>query len=1175
MQQVGVNAVFNVNAFVKGANTYIQTLNTVNVQTSQMVQQMNSATQAGGSGFNFLGHIISQTVGNAISYITWRVIPDMINKIQELAGAVLTMGMDFEEEMAVMKSVVDDPNVSMEQLGDAALAVGEDVTMLNASALGASKAITMLYKGGLSTATIFGDLNGYLAGTVPLTGALRTVFDFAAASGVDVAEAADLSVIALSTFGYEMETETQKAEFITRALDNMVRAANASVAEASDLAEAWKYVGPAAATAGYSVEDVNNALALLSNGGLQASTAGTSLNGMLVDLVETTAKSEAELKRLGVEVFNPMTGEMYPLVDIIGQFEVALKGASDRERIEALGKIFDIRGARAMNILLREGVDGWNGMATATYEATSMQDQAAIRLDTLSGRVEILKSLLTTLGVEGFLSVTDALQTLADVAATFVTEHGPKLVDFFTFVGDAFNGLVLLITENEDFMDSIKDAFAAIAEGNFTDAFLNIQEAFAQMFGEGERMNWLADLVPILSDITAVGPQLAEGFAALTGGDISGGIETIGDALKTAFGEESIGPIVDTVTNLVDIIMRLAEGDLSGVFEAIGIDGFVSSLMKGDWKSVGETILSLIAEGFINIAEFFAPLFEKGKEAIRSVDWIAVGQWIIQAIGEGLTAWQQTFILVWNKVADLVEEVDWEEVGNRAMEMFRKGLAAALVGIGKLLFTPIKSDAEDEGLWTQVAQAILRLIGAGLKASFKILLGAFKNSLQWAADAWKEIDWGKIGMDIITAIGNGLTGIGDAISEFFAPVVDKASEVWENVTTSVGEAWVGIKEAVLNGAVDISSSISEKWEEIKNKTQEIWDSITESISNAWNGLVEIASNIWQGIKDVIIVIVGTLLAYLTGQTELGNAMVARIWEILKEKAGEIFGAIKDKLSEIWTSIQIAVTTAWENIKTWLSETWDNLKTAAIEKWDALKESINEKNAELEAALPIIWENIKTLIAQKWEDLKTAATTKWEAIKTTVKTKVEELKTRLPTAWENIKTAATTAWQNIVDAITTKASEIKTNVEKKIRDVYNWIVNFDLKSAGEDLIQGMIDGVVSKANSLVSAATGAVNDAIAAAKALLGIESPSKVFMEIGGMVSKGMAIGIQNTSNDPTRALSNMVNSMTRMVNPAAAQSTVNNYSYTTLEINPTYSNYQSEAGLYYDAVAALSAVRN
>lgn len=73
-------------------------------------------------------------------------------------------------------------------------------------------------------------------------------------------------------------------------------------------------------------------------------------------------------------------------------------------------------------------------------------------------------------------------------------------------------------------------------------------------------------------------------------------------------------------------------------------------------------------------------------------------------------------------------------------------------------------------------------------------------------------------------------------------------------------------------------------------------------------------------------------------------------------------------------------------------------------------------------------------------------------------------------------------------------------------------------AGKDLIDGLIEGVVSKALELVNKVKQVIGDAIQAAKNLLGIESPSKVFMGFGKFVDEGFAIGLERNAKSVINA---------------------------------------------------------
>lgn len=69
------------------------------------------------------------------------------------------------------------------------------------------------------------------------------------------------------------------------------------------------------------------------------------------------------------------------------------------------------------------------------------------------------------------------------------------------------------------------------------------------------------------------------------------------------------------------------------------------------------------------------------------------------------------------------------------------------------------------------------------------------------------------------------------------------------------------------------------------------------------------------------------------------------------------------------------------------------------------------------------------------------------------------------------------------------------------------------SIGSNIIQGMVKGVTSAAGRLIDSVKGAVGDAINAAKNLLGIHSPSRVFRKIGQYTMQGAALGVDDDAD--------------------------------------------------------------
>lgn len=82
------------------------------------------------------------------------------------------------------------------------------------------------------------------------------------------------------------------------------------------------------------------------------------------------------------------------------------------------------------------------------------------------------------------------------------------------------------------------------------------------------------------------------------------------------------------------------------------------------------------------------------------------------------------------------------------------------------------------------------------------------------------------------------------------------------------------------------------------------------------------------------------------------------------------------------------------------------------------------------------------------------------------------------------------------------------------------------SIGSNIIQGMVNGVTSAAGRLIDSVKGAVGDAINAAKNLLGIHSPSRVFRKIGQYTMQGAALGVDDDADVLSRSTDSAMRGM-------------------------------------------------
>lgn len=109
---------------------------------------------------------------------------------------------------------------------------------------------------------------------------------------------------------------------------------------------------------------------------------------------------------------------------------------------------------------------------------------------------------------------------------------------------------------------------------------------------------------------------------------------------------------------------------------------------------------------------------------------------------------------------------------------------------------------------------------------------------------------------------------------------------------------------------------------------------------------------------------------------------------------------------------------------------------------------------------------------------------------------------------------------VVKGIGSVAGDILDKIGEILGDAKDAIIDKadDFVEAGKDLIRGLISGIGEKAGDLVDEARGVVNNAIDAAKNLLRINSPSKVFRDMGYSIDEGFIVGMKGMSDDVAKS---------------------------------------------------------
>lgn len=171
-----------------------------------------------------------------------------------------------------------------------------------------------------------------------------------------------------------------------------------------------------------------------------------------------------------------------------------------------------------------------------------------------------------------------------------------------------------------------------------------------------------------------------------------------------------------------------------------------------------------------------------------------------------------------------------------------------------------------------------------------------------------------------------------------------------------------------------------------------------------------------------------------------------IWLVNLYKTNEEF---RDKVNACWDAVKQKVSESVEQfkrdideIKRFFTEGWEDVKNKASGAWEAIKGFPKSASDYIKQT----WEGTKQWFANTWEGIKQGAINKWEELKQGVINKCNSLVDGAQRAWDNFK-------QGVSDA-----------VDRAI-GFFNRLWNIDLAAAGRAIIDGFLNGIKEKFESV--------------------------------------------------------------------------------------------------------------
>lgn len=822
-----------------------------------------------------------------------------------LAGAATAIGAgfldtidtaaDFEQQINGIKAVMS-PTEVLEfgtAIKDLALQLGQDTKY---SAIEAAGAIEELIKAGVPLPDI---LNGGAAAALAL----------AAATGVDVEQAAQFAATAMNTFHL---SATQLPDI----MDTIANVSNGTAASVGGLQLAFSQIGPVAAGIGISFNDTAQALGIFANNGLQGSDAGTSLKTMLLNLEPSTKSQVTAFKELGLitkdgsNQFFDAEGNAKGLREIFEILKTSTAGLTAEQKINLLQTAFGTDAVRAATIAASEGAAGWDKVTESVDKMGGVVVAAAQRQQGLNGSMEALGGSIDTVKIkigDLFLPVlTTLVQMLTNVVNAFSTLDPTIQVVIVAAVGiaGAVAGIVAAMVLLTPVITATAASFAVLtaAASPFLIPILAITAAVAALY-----LAWQTNFGGI-RDVTAeVWTAIQPGFA-----NIQGFLSNLGGLVGSAFGafREALSPVLDALNVFVTGALAGFPGwvrELGDRWNAVGI---ALQPIGSVLEMVGQAINFLVTGNMDRLVELMQEglpqPFAAGLQLLRDVITTSIGvmgdllggvqRFVGYLLAGDFQGAFDSLVATFGSIKDRIQPL-WNEfllVLGTLLEALPGWIAARIGDVWGLAIAAWGGLSDAFGrLWT----AELELIGAMIRGLPGFIAAAVPAIWNLAIQAWGGLSglFGQLWQAELNKIGELLGQLGGFITSHLP-----GGEIWDNM----GQVFS------LLGAL-----VNTRWQEFLGQLGQLIGQIPGAIGQAvsglgdpWAALVNGAWNLGPRIGDALNNItnfirdrVASIPGTLTGLGDLFKPIVDAAWGIgqrLGDAVGNFFNFIRDRVAAI-------------------------------------------------------------------------------------------------------------------------------------------------------------------------------------------------------------------------------------------------------------------------------------
>lgn len=428
----------------------------------------------------------------------------------------------------------------------------------------------------------------------------------------------------------------------------------------------------------------------------------------------------------------------------------------------------------------------------------------------------------------------------------------------------------------------------------------------------------------------------------------------------------------------------------------------------------------------------------------------------------------------------------------------------------------------------QIAGTTWNEAASTIEGSCNMAKAAWEN---WVTELGKDdADMGKLTTELVESVETAASNIVPRVATIVSTAVEQLPGVIATLAPVAGEAFASIADSAMSALSGAFGGLGEIGAQVGPV---LYDGIVNGLSFLSGAAADIMTQFGGYLSENLPSIMEQGLNILTG---LSESLAENVGVLAEGAANLIVGLAQGIADSLPTLIEQAPVIV-QNLANAINDNAPTLLGAGIQAIVTLALGIVQAIPTLIANIPAIFQAFLAVwSALDWISLGRNAITALgngvvnmlgfigscgSNVVSAIRGAIQNLPNTLADIGRNGISSLGSAIRGAIGYVTSAASNVASSLIGSLSSIQGRVV-----SIGSQIVQGIANGISGAAGVVVSKITGVVGGAIDAAKNLLGIHSPSRVFRKMFGYVMEGAALGIDDTADMPVSSMRSAVSAV-------------------------------------------------